>query len=192
VGLPDAGRAADEEGVVPVGGLVGDVERRRVGELVRLPDDEVLERVGGVEVADAGAIRLRPGRGDDGPGVVPPLEDETDLAGAEAGEAGGLGDLVPVFARDVVDEERAGDEDEDGVRRLALLPRAAEPGVEVALVDPDLQVLEDLSQEVGFSTASPPQDREGPPGGAGRMLARPVGGTAPGAGPGGRARGTAG
>ena len=115
-----------------------------MGELVRLPDVEVLERVGGVQVADSGAVRLGPGRRDDRPGVVPPLQDETDLAGAEAGEAGGLGDLVPVLARDVVDEEGARDEDEDGVRRLALLPRAAEPGVEVALVDPALQVLEDL------------------------------------------------
>ena len=145
VGLAQTRRAADEEGVVAVGGLVGDVEGGGMGELVRGADDEVLEGVEGIEVSDLG-----PGRGlctgwrDGRPIVVLTFEDEADLAGAYAGEAGRFTDLLAVFARDVVDEEGAADENVDSVGRLELLPGPAEPGVEVALVHPGLQVLENF------------------------------------------------
>ncbi len=145
VRLAETGRAADEEGVVAVGGLVGDVERRGVGELVGGADDEVLERVEGVQVADAGLRRARSASWRDArPVVVLPLEDEADLAAPDAGEAGRLPDLVAVLAGDVVDEKGAADQDVYGVCRLGLLPGPPEPGVEVTLVHPGLEVLEDL------------------------------------------------
>ncbi len=49
VGLPQPRLAVDEERVVVTPGLLGHGERRHVGELVRLPDDEVVERVLGDE-----------------------------------------------------------------------------------------------------------------------------------------------
>lgn len=145
VGLPEAGGAADEEGVVPVGGLVGDVECGGVRELVRGADDEVLERVERIEITDLGSRRSQRTCGrDGGPVVVLAFQDEADLARADAGEARRFTDLVAVFARDVVDEEGAADEDIDGVGRLELLPRSSEPGIEVALVHPGLQVFENF------------------------------------------------
>ena len=49
VGLAQSGRAVDEERVVGAGRGLGDRERGGVGEAVRRADDEVLERVAGVQ-----------------------------------------------------------------------------------------------------------------------------------------------
>ena len=169
VGLAETRRAADEEGVVAVGGLVGNVEGRGVGELVGLADDEVLERVEGIQVSDLGPCRgLRTGRRNRRPIVVLTFQDEADLAGPDAREAGRLSDLLAVFARDVVDEEGAADENVDSVGRLELLPGPAEPGVEVALVHPGLQVLENFLPGGRLVHGISTDVREGAPlGGAG-------------------------
>ena len=56
VGLADAGRAVEEQGVVGLAGLLGDGESGGVGEAVAVADDELVEGVFGMQRA-AGAAR---------------------------------------------------------------------------------------------------------------------------------------
>ena len=123
--------------------LVGDPERGRVREAVRVAGHEVLERVGGVQAAGP-APRLRGHLLRIDGGTELPVRTEADLAVSDAGEAGRLGDLLGVGLGDVVDEEGRPHLDEDRVGGLGFLPGVPEPGVELALVDAGLQVLEDL------------------------------------------------
>ena len=147
--LAETRPAADEEGVVLPRGLVGHAKRGGVGETVRFARDEVLEGVGRVQAAGAAARFGRHAEGLGGRGVVA-VGDEADLPVAVPGLLGGLGDLGAERLRDVVDVERGPDVDDDRLGRFGSLPRIPKPGLEVALVDAALEVLEDLGPGVGL------------------------------------------
>ena len=66
MGLPEAGGAIDEEGVVGAGGRLGDRQGGGVGETVRGADHELVEGVPGIETPgrpEAGGLLVGRGRG---------------------------------------------------------------------------------------------------------------------------------
>ena len=66
VGLAEAGRGVEEEGVVGLAGELGDGEGGGVGQAVALADDELLESVAGVELGRCAVGPEAPGSGLDG------------------------------------------------------------------------------------------------------------------------------
>ena len=62
VGLAQPDRTVQEQGIVRDSVRLGRAARGNIGELIRLADNEVIEREAGIELAYVAALPCRPGR----------------------------------------------------------------------------------------------------------------------------------
>ena len=142
VGLAEGGGPVDEEGIVDGTGRLGDGAGGGMGEAVAGADDELLERVLGVEVGprgDAGAgggpgRRMGGGcgfRGRGGPGLlVRSLHDILDArVGWDADGTEGVLDETPVVGADPVAEEVVAQAEDENVLGVARRPDVGNPSV---------------------------------------------------------------